>query len=328
MTDLGIYNFIRNELAQGQPKELITATLAKQGMSDADIAAAFESVGNNETPVSQIHSAASSSVTSNPQTLNTVSVWNEFRSQFWKYTLISFVLGLFAGLLKIGVFTFVVDIIAFVLQVLIAITIGKAAKALSGKPHTFLAILGFFFPPAGYYYVYTIGKKQSPDLSLNIFEWIYVILGLIAYFLVIIAVVGIISAIVLAGFSLGHSNIQSEDTSYSNQNISYSIGNAAALKSDLDTVLTQSAIFYDAHNTYGTSTDCYSSGMFTDPIIISSLKDSVKNSPYPPMCQSNGANFIVEQRLVDDPNQYWCVDSNAHSQGIPTAKALDSYSCE
>lgn len=52
MTDLGLYNFIKNSLAQGKSKEEISSILAKGNWNQADIDEAFMSVASNISPVS------------------------------------------------------------------------------------------------------------------------------------------------------------------------------------------------------------------------------------------------------------------------------------
>lgn len=50
MVDLGVYNFIKNAIAEGKSKDEIKATLAKGGWSDADMEEAYTAVENNTPP--------------------------------------------------------------------------------------------------------------------------------------------------------------------------------------------------------------------------------------------------------------------------------------
>jgi hypothetical protein len=332
MVDLGIYNYIKNELAQGQPKESLTVVLQKRGMNEADIADAFASVESGAMQVTPLSSYTP--VVNSYQTVsennNVFSLWDEFRPIFWKYQLGIFVVGIIASIFRIGFISIPAHLVMLLLQIFIAITIGKAAKAFSGRSHVFLSIIGFFFPPAGYYYVYTIAKKNSSEVTLNIFEWIFVIVGLVGYFLFIIAVVGIVSVFVLANLSNSSSTgllRSTSPSSYMGESRAIQQSDAASVKSSLDTIRTVSAIYTDSHNTYGSSSDCYSGGIFIDPTIVAELKKTTAHSPYAPVCRSNGSSFVVQQQYLYD-NKYWCVDSTGNSvEGIAPIPA-NSFVCK
>ncbi len=92
-------------------------------------------------------------------------------------------------------------------------------------------------------------------------------------------------------------------------------GNDAAIKSNLDTIRTQGAIYYDSHSNYGTQTrvvggaaSCIG-GMFKDQNVASALAASDRaNGDYKDvLCYAYGTGFIAGADLAT--KGWWCVDS-------------------
>lgn len=144
--------------------------------------------------------------------------------------------------------------------------------------------------------------------------------------LVVIAIIGILSAVVLASLNTARSK-----------------GNDAAIKSNLDTVRTQSAIYYDSNNNnYGTNTA--TKGVCTDtttmiggdPNVQAALVSADKaaggsGSFTKVVCNTtaNGASWMIYTPLSNPSvttNNGWCVDSTGASKETAT-KTSASTSC-
>ncbi len=128
--------------------------------------------------------------------------------------------------------------------------------------------------------------------------------------LVVIAIIGILSAVVLASLNTARSK-----------------GNDAAIKSNLDTIRTQSVLYYDSNNNYGpagqaaisaavgNATCALAASMFVDPNIAAAVKaaDAAAGGTGSPTsvvkCGFNAglASWIISAKLVG--SNYWCVDS-------------------
>ena len=139
--------------------------------------------------------------------------------------------------------------------------------------------------------------------------------------LVVIAIIGILSAVVLASLNTARSK-----------------GNDAAIKSNLDTIRTQSAIYYDNNgNAYGTNAAAAgpsyaacstASTLFTDPNIAAAILAaySAAGSVAANMtCYAaiNSATWAVYTKLTNNTgsNTGWCVDSAGNSRNTTAPAA-------
>jgi prepilin-type N-terminal cleavage/methylation domain-containing protein len=131
--------------------------------------------------------------------------------------------------------------------------------------------------------------------------------------LVVIAIIGILSAVVLASLNTARSK-----------------GNDAAVTANLDTVRTQSGIYYDSHsNSYNTTGNAFAvncgvtgaatqppNTLLSDPNISRALIAAYKaNENQALQCNINdsGSNFAIAIPLATT-NTYWCVDSTSSAQ--------------
>ncbi len=149
--------------------------------------------------------------------------------------------------------------------------------------------------------------------------------------LVVIAIIGILSAVVLASLNTARSK-----------------GNDAAIKSNLDTIRTQSGIYYDSQSgysngivvtattgasPYGTTAMCNTSGastiIFNDPNVASALAAADKAAAgagtvggvTKVLCASDAATaatkttlWAVGAPLTATASTWWCVDSTGASK--------------
>jgi prepilin-type N-terminal cleavage/methylation domain-containing protein len=133
--------------------------------------------------------------------------------------------------------------------------------------------------------------------------------------LVVIAIIGILSAVVLASLNTARSK-----------------GNDAAIKSNLGTVLTQSAIYYDTNSNYGTNGSAVSGAtlaactvtapanlsMFgADPNVkgaITAVSGIGGSSVICGMATSGGAWAIYSALNQPTSGTGWCVDSTGQSK--------------
>lgn len=133
--------------------------------------------------------------------------------------------------------------------------------------------------------------------------------------LVVIAIIGILSAVVLAALNTARSK-----------------GNDAAIKSDLDAVRTQSAIYYNDNGNYGTNATDESScaatdNLFADPTVVTATgKVSENNNGGTLECNvaANGAAFAIDAALVSAGTNYWCVDSTGFAGTTTAALGADT----
>jgi prepilin-type N-terminal cleavage/methylation domain-containing protein len=128
--------------------------------------------------------------------------------------------------------------------------------------------------------------------------------------LVVIAIIGILSAVVLASLSTARSK-----------------GNDAGVMANIDSVVTQAAIYQDTNNQdYGTLDDgsggetaCPAPGMtgatvFNDPTIESAIAEAVIDSAGGnSFCYANGTTYAVAVSrpigVVATQSVFWCADS-------------------
>ncbi len=144
--------------------------------------------------------------------------------------------------------------------------------------------------------------------------------------LVVIAIIGVLSAVVLASLNTARSK-----------------GNDAAIKSNLGTVLTQSAIYYDTYSAYvsagtpaavgtptvaacGTATSLFADANVTQALISSDKAAGGPGTTLANMtktyCGFTGslATWVVYTVLLNNgaTGQSWCVDSSGNSKQIAT----------
>ncbi|MDE1965978.1 MAG: type II secretion system protein [Patescibacteria group bacterium] len=136
--------------------------------------------------------------------------------------------------------------------------------------------------------------------------------------LVVIAIIGILSAVVLASLNTARSK-----------------GNDAAIKSDLSTVATQAALYYDNNgNSYGATNtgvgaSCTTaSTLFTDTTIANAITGAdTDNGPTKSvLCSSNSSGFMVAAQLMTS-NDYWCVDSTGVATDTASTPDVTGTAC-
>ena len=139
------------------------------------------------------------------------------------------------------------------------------------------------------------------------------IIWIIVTVLVGIAIIGILSAVVLAALNTARSK-----------------GHDAAIESDLSTIQTAAEIYYGGmgNSSYGsTALDCMS-GMFAeDSVIVKAIGDinSISGSV---TCNGSGTAYAVQAQLVTDNTQYWCVDSTGNSRQESESMIAGVTSCQ
>jgi prepilin-type N-terminal cleavage/methylation domain-containing protein len=131
--------------------------------------------------------------------------------------------------------------------------------------------------------------------------------------LVVIAIIGILSAVVLASLNTARTK-----------------GNDAAIKSDLDTVRTQSGVYFDAHSSKYNGTGVAVAGvncgaasgqtantMLADANIARALSAAYAingSSAFYCNIDAAGANYAIVVPLATS-GTYWCTDSTESAQG-------------
>ncbi|MEK7113950.1 MAG: hypothetical protein AAB850_00135, partial [Patescibacteria group bacterium] len=118
--------------------------------------------------------------------------------------------------------------------------------------------------------------------------------------LVVIAIIGILSAVVLASLNTARSK-----------------GNDAAIQSDLSTIQTQAEIFYGTGNTY--------TGVCADATIVKAIAGAevANGTGTGVVCNviANGTAYAVSSNLSSNTGRYWCIDSTGSSSNSTTALA-------
>ncbi len=137
--------------------------------------------------------------------------------------------------------------------------------------------------------------------------------------LVVIAIIGILSAVVLASLNTARSK-----------------GNDASVKANLDTIRTQSAIYYDTNSGYGTATlaagtSCtLASSLFIDPQITAAIAGANTAGGSVACANTAGAPSAVTWAVhgqVSNPSAgEWCVDSTGVSK-FEATRAPTGTSC-
>ena len=156
--------------------------------------------------------------------------------------------------------------------------------------------------------------------------------------LVVIAIIGILSAVVLASLNTARDK-----------------GTDAAIKANLSTIQTQAELDYSNSNVYGpvgcvslgtcgiSTGNCLVNGtMFkTDPILIKavaateSINGPLSGTGGGVQCfiHGSGGAYVVESPLVADAGKYWCIDSSGNAKEVTTYPItltlgiIDEYVC-
>jgi prepilin-type N-terminal cleavage/methylation domain-containing protein len=126
--------------------------------------------------------------------------------------------------------------------------------------------------------------------------------------LVVIAIIGVLSAVVLAALNTARTK-----------------GTDASSKANLDTIRTQSVLYFDTNGNYGTNvaaaSTCSTAGTFfvLDSNTTKALA-AITNSGVTPVCNqlSNGGAWLIYTPAKTAGVNGWCVDSNNTSKSEPT----------
>lgn len=124
--------------------------------------------------------------------------------------------------------------------------------------------------------------------------------------LVVIAIIGILASVILT--AVNSSRIKANDVS---------------VRENLNTVRTQSIVYYDSNNGYntasnGTTTACSglnTLGMFNDPNINAAVREAGVQGGGTTSCVAGVHGWGVAANLKSASSTYWCVDS----RGIATS---------
>ncbi len=138
--------------------------------------------------------------------------------------------------------------------------------------------------------------------------------------LVVIAIIGILSAVVLASLNTARNK-----------------GTDAAIKANLKTVATQSALYYDANGQYigTTGSSCSAAtSMFSDTTIgnaieaaTSAITGSAEGTNYRCTASSGGTGaWAISSRLTTS-GQFWCVDSTGVGKQTTALQGATIYAC-
>ncbi len=136
--------------------------------------------------------------------------------------------------------------------------------------------------------------------------------------LVVIAIIGILSSVVLASLNTARAK-----------------GKDAAVKTDMDSVVAQSAIYYGDAGGYGDTAganDC-TAGMYADTNIQSAFSGiDAQNGSAVRACYADGTDYAVAVTRPADSNYtpdttYWCADSSGKKCGIDDIGTISGSSC-
>lgn len=196
MTDLGLYNFIKNALAKGETKEQIMATLAGASWTPEAIAEAFTSVESGVAPTPSTPTLSTPSIDTN---LNSAErSWKIYRQTFWSYFIATLLLNIIGRVLPYSLIPLLTLIGTLICLVQIARLTARASKTITGKTAWITSILSFLCPPIGYYSLYSVTKKAGGHASINILEHFLLLAVEAVFILIILAIVGIFSTVFLA----------------------------------------------------------------------------------------------------------------------------------
>ncbi|MEK7602009.1 MAG: type II secretion system protein [Patescibacteria group bacterium] len=129
--------------------------------------------------------------------------------------------------------------------------------------------------------------------------------------LVVIAIIGILSSVVLA--SLNSARTKARDS---------------AILANMDAVSPQAVLFEDSNNTYGTSVNDCTAGVFSDTKIQSVFTaiDAANNNA-PRECYANDTSYALAVTRASSADYtpatvYWCADSTGKKCGIDDISGL------
>lgn len=132
--------------------------------------------------------------------------------------------------------------------------------------------------------------------------------------MVVIAIIGILSSVVLASLNTARSK-----------------GNDAKVKSQLAGLRASAEVYYDSNNNYGGAvSDLCSTAFFTD--VDSGMVQYTTQANYPTgatlSCHSDSTAYAVSALLLStSAGEAWCVDSTGASQEIPANLVDGQVSC-
>ncbi len=129
--------------------------------------------------------------------------------------------------------------------------------------------------------------------------------------LVVIAIIGILSSVVLASLNSARSK-----------------GADAAVQSGLSNFQAQAALYYNNGQTYGTSADCTTGGVFIDPqgaSIIANVKSNASGQSI--TCNAASTTYAVVAKL-STAGSYWCVDSNGNTGATASSTIASDGLCK
>ena len=131
--------------------------------------------------------------------------------------------------------------------------------------------------------------------------------------LVVIAIIGILSSVVLASLNTARGK-----------------GRDAAVLSNMGSIVPTAVIYEDANQTYGTSANDCTVGVFSDAKLQSIFGAvALQNNNAAPTCYANDTTYSVAFMRptgggFTPATIYWCVDSSGRKCGIDDVTALSS----
>lgn len=131
--------------------------------------------------------------------------------------------------------------------------------------------------------------------------------------LVVIAIIGVLSSVVLSALNSARAK-----------------GRDAAVLSNMDSMSPQAVLYEDTNQTYGTSANDCTVGVFSDTKIQSMLTAvALQNNNAAPTCYANDSTYALA--LVrpsgggfTPPTVYWCVESTGKKCGIDDVTPLST----
>lgn len=128
--------------------------------------------------------------------------------------------------------------------------------------------------------------------------------------LVIVAIVGILSAMILA--SLGTSRDKGKDGA--------TISNMRSFSNQAELHFISNGNSYGSQAWTNSCTTAVSGGMFSDSKINSILGSiDTSNGSSSVACGANSTSYVIIAQLLTNTSQYWCVDSKGVAKKVTTA---------
>jgi prepilin-type N-terminal cleavage/methylation domain-containing protein len=131
--------------------------------------------------------------------------------------------------------------------------------------------------------------------------------------LVVIAIIGILSSVVLASLNTARGK-----------------GRDSAVLANMDSISPQAVLYQDINQTYGTSANDCTAGVFSDPKLQSILQAvALQNNNAAPTCYANDTTYsIALERPAGNgftpTTVYWCIDSTGRKCGVNDTSSLAS----